>query len=449
MMNSTREFLEQIPPHSMELELALVGGLMTDPTAMESVAPLLSADAFYDPKCRKIYKAIWGLFYSNRPTDFNLVAAALTDSGDIKAIGGSEGLVDIQFMAPLNIDCRSYATRISEYATRRLLIEALRKGLAIAYDNSLSLEQVCDESEALVYAATQSRVNANNNSPVILAELLDGAFGEIERRSQGAALPGVPCGFNAIDDMTQGFQRSDLIIIAGRPSMGKTSFALNIAHNVAAHQNLPVAVFSMEMSKEQIANRFLSTESRVPSGRLRSGRVTPGDWEPIGLGIGALSHLPLFVDDSKNSVAEMQSKIRRLHSEVGQLGLVVIDYVQLMGGGGGGGGNRVQELSAITRDLKGMARELNVPVIALSQLSRGVESRTDKRPMMSDLKESGSLEQDADVVAMLYRDEYYNPNTPERGIAEVIICKHRNGPVGTVKLLFEPQFTQFRNLARS
>jgi replicative DNA helicase len=246
--------------------------------------------------------------------------------------------------------------------------------------------------------------------------------------------------------MTQGFQRSDLIIAAGRPSMGKTSFVLNIARNIAAFHKLPIAVFSLEMSKEQLVYRLLSSEAQVESGRLRSGRIAQTEWEPLGHAISTLSQLPIFIDDTPNiSVTEMRSKARRLQAEQGgAMGLILIDYLQLMEGSGD---NRVQELSKMTRSLKSLARELQVPIIALSQLSRGVESRTNKRPMMSDLRESGSIEQDADLVMMLYREEYYNPDTPDRGIAEVILTKHRNGPVGTVKLLFEPQFTRFRNLA--
>jgi replicative DNA helicase len=247
--------------------------------------------------------------------------------------------------------------------------------------------------------------------------------------------------------MTGGFQRSDLIIVAARPAMGKTAFCTNIAHHIAAAQpKLPVAVFSLEMSKEQLVQRILSSEAKIESNRLRSGKISQNEWEPISTAIGNLSELPLFIDDTPNiTVTEIRSKVRRLLAEQGgTLGLVLLDYLQLMEGSSD---NRVQELSRITRSLKGLARELNVPIIALSQLSRGVEARTNKRPMMSDLRESGSIEQDADLVIMLYRDEYYNPDSPDRGIAEVIITKHRNGPTGIIKLLFDPQFTCFRNLA--
>jgi replicative DNA helicase len=279
------------------------------------------------------------------------------------------------------------------------------------------------------------------------AETLISTFNEIESRSLGTAVAGIPVNFYDLDAITQGLQRSDLIIVAGRPAMGKTSIVLNIAKNVAQLHQLPVAVFSLEMSKEQLTYRLLSMEVGIESGRLRTGRLQPEEWPLLGNAISSLSQLPLFLDDKPNAgVLEMRSLCRRLMAETGkELGLVMIDYLQLMEGSTPD--NRVQELSRITRGLKGMARELNVPVMALSQLSRGVEARTNKRPMLSDLRESGSIEQDADLVLMIYRDEYYNPDTADRGITEVIVTKHRNGPVGTVKLLFEPQFTRFRNLA--
>jgi replicative DNA helicase len=270
-------------------------------------------------------------------------------------------------------------------------------------------------------------------------------FQEIETRHEGVALPGLPSDFYDLDAMTGGFQRSDLIIVAGRPSMGKTSFALGIARNIS--DNLPVAIFSLEMSKEQLVQRLLACEAEIESNYLRTGRIASNQWERLGQGFGILSGLPIYIDDTPNqTVMQMRSQVRRLQAEKGgKLGLVLIDYLQLMEGSGSE--NRVQELSRITRSLKGLARELNVPVIALSQLSRGVELRTNKRPMMSDLRESGSIEQDADLIIMLYREEYYSPDTPDRGIAEAIITKHRNGPTGTVKLLFKSELTKFLNLA--
>jgi len=247
--------------------------------------------------------------------------------------------------------------------------------------------------------------------------------------------------------MTGGFQRSDLVIIAARPSMGKTSFALNIASNIAKHSNLAVAIFSLEMSREQLAMRLLSSEARVESNRLKSGRITEQEMEPLMSAMGTLSELPLYIDDTANlTVMQMRSQVRRLQAESkGKLGLVLLDYLQLMQGGGD---NRVQELSKMTRALKGLAREINAPVIALSQLSRAVEQRTNKRPMLSDLRESGSIEQDADLVLMLYRDEYYHPDSVDQGVAEIFVAKHRNGPTGLIKLLFRPELTQFLNMKR-
>ena len=280
-----------------------------------------------------------------------------------------------------------------------------------------------------------------------VANILTRNFEEIVNRSRGFSIAGIPINFYDFDALTQGLQRGNLIVLGGRPAMGKTSLALNMAKNVAQLHNLPVCVFGLEMSKEQLTYRLLSMEVGIEAGRLRTGRLQQEEWPLLGQGINTLGQLPIYIDDKPNSgVLEMRSLCRRLMAEQGkELGLVVIDYLQLMEGSSPD--NRVQEISRITRALKGMARELNVPVIALSQLSRGVESRTNKRPMLSDLRESGSIEQDADLVLMIYRDEYYNPETQDRGITEVILTKHRNGPVGTVKLLFEPQFTRFRNLA--
>ncbi|MGL6134139.1 MAG: replicative DNA helicase, partial [Prochlorococcaceae cyanobacterium] len=327
---------------------------------------------------------------------------------------------------------------------RRQLIRSGNEVIALGFDQSKPMEMVLDEAEQKIFAISQEKPSVGLTPT---AEILTSTFNEIESRSLGTAVAGLPVNFYDLDAITQGLQRSDLIIVAGRPAMGKTSIVLNIAKNVAQLHSLPVCVFSLEMSKEQLTYRLLSMEVGIESGRLRTGRLQQEEWPLLGQGINTLGQLPLFIDDKPNAgVLEMRSLCRRLMAEQGrELGLVVIDYLQLMEGSTPD--NRVQELSRITRGLKGLARELHVPVIALSQLSRGVESRTNKRPMLSDLRESGSIEQDADLVLMIYRDEYYNPETADRGITEVIVTKHRNGPVGTVKLLFEPQFTRFRNLA--
>jgi replicative DNA helicase len=281
-----------------------------------------------------------------------------------------------------------------------------------------------------------------------IAQIAIDTYQEIEARHQELIPPGLSCDFSDLDAMTGGFARSDLIIIAGRPSMGKTAVSLNMAYNMAALHQLPVLIFSLEMSKEQLVQRLLASESSIDSNRLRAGRVAPNEWDRIAVAINKISELPIYIDDNASMmVMEMRSQARKIQVEYGgQLGLIMIDYLQLMEGGGD---NRVQEISKITRSLKGLARELNVPVIALSQLSRSVEARNNKRPMMSDLRESGSIEQDADLIIMLYRDAYYNPDTPDRDTTELIITKHRNGPTGVVKLVFDPALTKFKNIMRS
>ncbi|HEY9621057.1 MAG TPA: replicative DNA helicase [Crinalium sp.] len=437
-------YSDRLPPQNIDAEEAILGGILLDPEAIGRVAELLRPEAFYINAHQEIYRHALTLHAQGRPTDLMSMTSRLFDHGILDKIGGQSRLAQLvdRTVSAINID--QYAQLVTEKFLRRKLIQAGNEVAQLGYELNSPLEQILDQSEQKIFGITQSRPQ---QSLVSTADILTSTFSDIESRSLGMVLPGISCGFYDLDAMTQGFQRSDLIITAGRPSMGKTSFVLNIARNIAAFQKLPVAVFSLEMSKEQLVYRLLSGEAQIESGRLRAGRISQNEWEPLGHSISVLSQLPIFIDDTPNiSVNEMRSKARRLQAEQGGgLGLILIDYLQLMENGGSE--NRVQELSRVTRGLKGLARELNVPVIALSQLSRGVESRTNKRPMMSDLRESGSIEQDADLIIMLYRDEYYNPDTPDRGIAEIIITKHRNGPVGTVKLLFEPQFTRFRNLA--
>jgi replicative DNA helicase len=441
---SFQGYSDRLPPQNIDAEEAILGGILLDPEAIGRVIEVLRPEAFYISAHQEIYRAAIVLQSQGRPTDLMSVTSWLHDQGVLEKIGGQSRMAELvdRTISAVNID--QYAQLVMEKYLRRKLIQVGTEVVQLGYETNTPLEKVLDQSEQKIFNITQARPQ---QSLVSTADILTTTFSDIESRSLGLVLPGISCGFYDLDAMTQGFQRSDLIIAAGRPSMGKTSFVLNIARNIAAYHKLPIAVFSLEMSKEQLVYRLLSSEAQVESGRLRSGRISQAEWEPLGHAISVLSQLPVFIDDTPNiSVAEMRSKSRRLQAEqAGALGLILIDYLQLMEGSGSD--NRVQELSKVTRSLKGLARELQVPIIALSQLSRGVESRTNKRPMMSDLRESGSIEQDADVVMMLYRDEYYNPDTPDRGIAEVIITKHRNGPVGTIKLLFEPQYTRFRNLA--
>lgn len=437
-------YSDRLPPQNIDAEESILGGILLDPEAIGRVAELLRPEAFYISAHQEIYRAALILQSQGRPTDLMSVTTWLQDQGVLDKIGGQSRLAQLvdRTISAVNID--QYASLVMDKYLRRKLIQVGNEISHLGYETNTELAKVLDQSEQKVFSITQDRPQ---QGLVPTADILTHTFSDIESRSLGMVLPGISCGFYDLDAMTQGFQRSDLVIAAGRPSMGKTSFVLNIARNIAAFHKLPIAVFSLEMSKEQLVYRLLSSEVEIESGRLRAGRISQNEWERLGHGISGLSQLPVFIDDTPNiSVTEMRSKARRLQAEQGgALGLILVDYLQLMEGSGSD--NRVQELSKVTRGLKGLARELSVPVIALSQLSRGVESRTNKRPMMSDLRESGSIEQDADLIVMLYRDEYYNPDTPDRGIAEVIITKHRNGPVGTVKLLFEPQFTRFRNLA--
>lgn len=435
---------DRVPPQNLDAEEAILGGILLDPEAIARVLDILRPEAFYLSAHQEIYRCCIALHNQNTPTDLMSVTTWLSDRGLLEKVGGQSKLVQLvdRTVSAVNID--QYATLVMDKYLRRKLINAGHQISQLGHDTTRDLENVLDEAEQKVFGITQVRPN---QGLVPTADILTKAFSEIEERSVGMALPGLASGFYDLDAKTQGFQRSDLIIVAGRPSMGKTAWSLGLARNIAAQYKLPVAVFSLEMSKEQIVQRLLASEARIESGRLRSGRIAQQDWEPLGHAISRLSELRLFIDDTPNiSVIEMRSRARKLQAEQGGvLGMILIDYLQLMEGTGSE--NRVQELARITRALKSLARELNVPVIALSQLSRSVESRSDKRPMMSDLRESGSIEQDADLVMMLYRDEYYNPDTPDRGIAEILITKHRNGPTGTIKLLFEPQYTRFLNLA--
>ena len=433
-----------LPPQNIEAEESILGGILLDPDAMGRVVDLISPESFYVQTHREIYEAALKLHAQGKPTDLMSVTSWLQDNHLLEKVGGTATLAQLidRTVSAVNID--RYAALVSDKYLRRQLIGAGHEIVDLGYDTTQELEVVLDEAEKKVFRLSQKRPQ---DGLIPIADTLVQTFHEIEKLQGNTVLPGIATGFYDLDGMTGGFQRSDLIIIAGRPSMGKTSFSLNIAHNIAK-SGYPVAVFSLEMSKEQLALRLLASEAEIESNRLRSGRLSPNDFEPLAVALGTLSELPIYIDDAASiSVMQMRSQVRKLQAEKkGKLGLVLIDYLQLMEGNSD---NRVQELSKITRSLKGLAREVQAPVIALSQLSRGVESRTNKRPMMSDLRESGSIEQDADLIIMLYRDEYYNPDSPDRGISEVIITKHRNGPTGTVKLLFQPELTKFLNLQTS
>ncbi len=636
----------RLPPQNIEAEEAILGGILLDPEAIGRVSDRLVPEAFYISDHKIIYQAALRLHTQQKPTDLLSITSWLTDNDLLTRIGGRNKLGTLvdRTVSAVNID--ALAELVMEKYLRRQLIKAGNEIVHLGYETETELPIVLDNAEQKIFNVTQEKTQSGL---IHIGDTLINTFQDIETRHQGIALPGIPCGFYDLDAMTSGFQRSDLIIVAARPSMGKTAFCLNLAHNIAAGYQLPVAVFSLEMSKEQLVQRLLASEAGIESSYLRSGRIAQNQWENLSRAIDKLSETPIFIDDTANiTVTQIRSQARRLQAEQNKdLGLIIIDYLQLMEGAGD---NRVQELSRITRSLKGLARELSVPIIALSQLSRGVEARTNKRPMLSDLRESGcltgdslvtladiglqvpikdlvgksgfaiwalnentmklekaivtntfstgikpvftlktrlgrkisatanhqfltingwkrldelsskqhiclprhfpimvylsaakhlthgvrnpiakwvdslgvfglrsyekfvpqdlfsrvlkvanivksgkllalantdiywdeiisikldgekevfdltvprlhnfvanniivhnSIEQDADIVMMLYRDEYYSPDTPDRGIAEVHLAKHRNGPTGTIKLLFDPQFTKFKNLAR-
>ena len=433
-----------IPPQNLEAEEAVIGGILLDPDAISRVADLVQPEAFYLSAHREIFRTALMLHSQSKPTDLTVMSAWLADTGNLEKIGGNNRLVELVERVTSTASIEQVAQLITDKFLRRQLIRSGNEVIKLGFDQNLPIEEALDKAEQKIFAISQEKPS-KGLTPT--SEILTKTFEEIENNSTGKAIAGIPVNFYDLDAMTQGLQRSDLIIVAGRPAMGKTSIVLNMAKSVAQIHELPVCIFSLEMSKEQLTYRLLSMEVGIESSRLKTGRLQQEEWPLLGEGINTLGQLPMYIDDKPNSsVLEMRSLCRRLIAEQKkELGLIIIDYLQLMEGSNTD--NRVQEISRITRGLKGMARELKVPVVALSQLSRGVESRTNKRPMLSDLRESGSIEQDADLVLMIYRDEYYNPETTDRGITEVIVTKHRNGPIGTIKLLFEPKFTRFRNLA--
>ncbi|MEG4996612.1 replicative DNA helicase [Microcoleus sp. B4-D4] len=387
--------MSDLMPTNIEAEEAILGGILIDPEAISRIAELLRPEFFAITAHQVIYRSALGLFLQGQPTDLMTVTTWLTDRNQLEQVGGLTKLAQLvdRTVSAVNID--QYAALVEDKYQRRRLIEAGNNIVQLGYETAAPLETVLDRAEQEVFGITQDRPQQDL---VSIGETLNQTFQDLENRNEGLTLPGIPCGFYDLDAMTGGFQRSDLIIVAARPAMGKTAFCTNIAHHIAAgQQKLPVAVFSLEMSKEQLVQRILSSEAKIESNRLRSGRISQNEWEPISTAIGNLSELPLFIDDTPNiTVMEIRSKARRLQAEQGgSLGLILLDYLQLMEGSSD---NRVQELSRITRGLKGLARELNVPIIALSQLSRSVEARTNKRPMMSDLRESGCLTGDSLVT---------------------------------------------------
>ena len=437
--------LRKIPPQQIEAEQSLLGGLLIDNDGLPQALEVLKGDEFYREAHRVIYAAVQDLFERAEPVDLVTIAALLAERNELEAVGGATYLASLANTVPSAANISSYARIVNEKALLRRLIQAANEICASAYGGGKDVEAILDQAEAAIFGITESRIR---NSYFSLKEVIKKSIETIERfQEYRDVVTGVPSHFADLDKLTAGFQKSDLIILAARPSMGKTAFALNIARN-AAVEGVPVGVFSLEMSKEQLAMRLLCSEARVDSHKIRTGFLSQQECAKLLAAAGALTDAPIYIDDTANiSPLELRAKARRMMADRG-LGMVVVDYLQLMKGRENAE-RREQEISEISRSLKGLAKELNIPVIALSQLNRKVEDRHDKRPMLSDLRESGAIEQDADVIMFLYRDEVYNKGTSEPGVAEVNIGKQRNGPTGGVKLAFIGSYTRFENLAFS
>lgn len=433
-------------PQNVEAEASLLGALLIDSDAIVKIADAVNAHDFFDPRHKRIYEAITQLYERHEAIDVLTLADGLKNSGQLDAVGGPSYLTELTNFVPTATHVEQYADIVAQKALRRRLIAASRDIINLGFDESKQLRELVEEAETRLFEVSQTHVKQSVISlEAILAESFD-RLDDLHKDKQ--KIRGIPTGFKDIDNMLAGFQRSDLIVLAARPSMGKTALALNFAHNVAVQSAEPVLVFSLEMSKEQLVDRLLSMESGVDAWSLRTGNLTDADFEKIGQAMGALSEAPIFIDDTPGiTVSDLRTKARR-EAHQRPLGLIVVDYLQLMSGGSrfGSESNRVQEISEISRGLKGVARELNVPVLALSQLSRSVESRHPQIPQLADLRESGSIEQDADVVAFIYREEYYNPETDRKKLTDILVKKHRNGPTGGVELYFDNEKQRFRSV---
>ncbi|OEH86511.1 replicative DNA helicase [Desulfuribacillus stibiiarsenatis] len=435
---------DRLPPHNTEAEQAVLGSILLDNNALVTVSEFLQPEDFYRKNHQLIYSACLEIYEKNEPVDLVTLSSYLLDNNMIDDVGGLTYITGLSNGVPSAANAEYYAKKVEEKAILRRLIFAANGIAQKGYDGGHEIAELLDQAESKIFEVSQRKVG---KAFTPIKDVLLDTFHRIESlHSSRGEVTGLASGFYKLDGMTAGFQKSDLIIIAARPSVGKTAFALNVAQNIAVHSKAPVAIFSLEMSKDQLVQRMVCAEGNVDANRIRTGKLLEEDWPKLTMAMGRLSEAPIFIDDSPNvTVLEMRAKLRRLQAEHG-LGLVMIDYLQLLNSHRRSD-NRQQEISEISRNLKGLARELDVPVVALSQLSRAVESRQDKRPMLSDIRESGSIEQDADIVGFLYRDDYYNPETEKQNIIEIIIAKHRNGPVGSVELLFLKQFNKFVNLA--
>lgn len=439
----------RVPPHSIEAEASVLGGLLLDNAAWDRVGDLLAEGDFYRYEHRLVYAAMAVLINASKPADVITVHEQLQSQGKGEEVGGLVYLNALAQSVPSAGNIRRYAEIVRERAILRKLVKASDEIAASAFNpQGRAVATILDESEQKIFNIGEegSRLKRGFQSMnTLVVDLMDRVQ---EMADNPNDITGVPTGFYDLDRMTAGLQPGDLIVLAARPSMGKTSLAINIAEHVALHESLPVAVFSMEMGASQLAVRVVGSIGRIDQGHLRTGRLSDEEWPRLTEAIEKLRNISLHIDETPGlTPSELRANARRLARQCGKLGLVVVDYLQLMSGSGGGEENRATELGEISRGLKMLAKELGCPVIALSQLNRSVETRTDKRPMMSDLRESGAIEQDADIIMFIYRDDYYNKDSKEPGVSELIIAKQRNGPTGTVKLAFLKNITRFESLA--
>jgi len=434
----------KIPPQNLEAEQSVLGGILLEQEALSRVLEVMSGEDFYREGHRKIFAAMVDLYQKGIPVDLITLSEFLQNRGQLEDVGGASYLISMTDAIPSAVHVDVYARIVREKSILRRLINQATEIASKGYNFSGDAEDLLDEAEKAIFKISEAKIN-----PLVypLNQVIKESIGTIEHLyDRKQTVTGVPSGFSQLDKLTSGFQNSDLIIVAGRPSMGKTALALNFARNAAVDFELPVVIFSLEMSRQQLAIRMLCSEARVDSNRVRTGFIGEREWAKLTAAAGTLSEAPIFIDDSPTmTVLQMRAKARRLKSEKG-LGLILVDYLQLMKGREGSE-RREQEISEISRSLKALAKELNIPVIALSQLNRRPEGRDDKKPVLADLRESGAIEQDADVICFIYREEMYEENSKQKGIAEILLRKHRNGPTGSVLLTFLNEYTRFETLA--
>ncbi|MGH7196434.1 MAG: replicative DNA helicase [Candidatus Saccharimonadales bacterium] len=435
----------KIPPQNLDAEVSILGAVLIDENVLTRVSDKLAADDFYDKRHALIYGAMMRLYEYHKPVDLLTLSDELKKKGELEEAGKTEYLTELTNQVPTAAHAESYAEIITQNAMRRRLITASGSIAELAFDEDKNTGELLENAEAELFAVSDKTLRQDLTS---LEQILTESFDRLdELHKDKTKIRGVRTGFRDLDNLTAGLQRSDLIVLAARPAMGKTALALNLAHNIAVLEKQSILLFSLEMSKEQLVDRMLAGEAGVDAWNIRTGNLSDEDFEKLSHAMGVLAEAPIFIDDTPGvNVLELRTKARRAAHEH-PLGLIVVDYLQLMSGSGRGyGDNRVQEISEISRGLKLIARELNVPVLALSQLSRSVESRNPPHPQLSDLRESGSIEQDADIVMFVYREDYYNPDTERQHITDLMIKKHRNGPTGSVELYFHPERTKFMSI---